>query len=227
MSSVAIKLINVTYIYPDGTIALKDINLTIMKGEKVAILGPNGAGKSTLLMVMAGLLKPSKGEVKTSSWIGLAFQDPDDQLFCPTLLEDVAFGLLNRGFPKEKAFEKAIEVLKVVGLEMLKDKPPHRLSIGEKKKASIATILAMEPEIIALDEPTSNLDPKSKRELALLINNLCLMHKLTLIIATHDIDFAQKVTEKSYVLDKGKIIIEDKLSKVLLNSKLMEKAGLF
>jgi|YelNatPaOPRAMG01_1025707.scaffolds.fasta_scaffold10066_8 cobalt/nickel transport system ATP-binding protein len=229
MDNIAIELINVTYIYPDGTVALKDVNLKILKGERVAILGPNGSGKSTLLTVMAGLLKPYKGEIRNSnnSRIGLAFQDPDDQLFCPTLLEDIAFGPLNMGLPKEKAFEKANEVLKAVGLEELKDKPPHRLSVGEKKKASIATVLAMEPEVIALDEPTSNLDPKSRKELISLINELFSKRNFTLIIATHDMTFANKVAEKAYILNKGRIVANGKLTEILSNFKLLEEVGLY
>jgi cobalt/nickel transport system ATP-binding protein len=229
MNEPVIELINVTYIYPDGTVALKDVNLKVMKGEKIALLGPNGSGKSTLFMIMAGLLKPYKGEVKNflNSRVGLAFQDPDDQLFCPTLLEDVTFGPLNMGLSKEKAIEKAIEALKTVGLETLKDKPPYRLSVGEKKKASIATVLAMEPEILALDEPTSNLDPKSRKELISLINELCFKRNLTLIIATHDIPFACKVAEKAYVLNKGKIVGNGKLIEVLSNFTLLEEAGLY
>jgi len=230
---IAIELINVTYIYPDGTVALKDVNLKVMNGEKAAILGPNGSGKSTLLMVIAGLLKPVKGEVKIFNssnpgfpLIGLAFQDPDDQLFCPTLIEDVAFGALNLGLTKEEAIKKAEEALKAVGIEEFKNKPPHRLSIGEKKKASIATVLAMEPKILALDEPTSNLDPKSKVELINLINNLYDNNKFTLIIATHDLEFALKTVEKAYVLSKGRIVENGSINEVLSNIDLMKKIGL-
>ncbi|MBS7655760.1 ABC transporter ATP-binding protein [Candidatus Bathyarchaeota archaeon] len=233
MNDIAIELINITYIYPDGTMALKDVNLKVMNGEKVVILGPNGSGKSTLFMVIAGLLKPVKGEVKIFNsgkpsfpLVGLAFQDPDDQLFCPTLIEDVAFGALNLGLTREEAVKKAEEALKAVGIEEFKNKPPHRLSIGEKKKASIATVLAMEPKILALDEPTSNLDPKSKVELINLINNLYDNNKFTLLIATHDLEFALKTVEKAYVLSKGRIVESGSINEVLSNIDLMKKIGL-
>ncbi|MEM2576994.1 MAG: ABC transporter ATP-binding protein [Candidatus Bathyarchaeia archaeon] len=233
MGNIAVELINVTYVYPDGTVALKDISLKIMKGEKVAILGPNGSGKSTLFMVIAGLLKPVKGEVKIFNssnsgfpLVGLAFQDPDDQLFCQTLIEDVAFGALNLGLTKKEAIKKAEEILKAVGLEKLKNKPPHRLSIGEKKKASIATVLIMKPKILALDEPTSNLDPKSKFELINLVNKLYKNNEFTLIVATHDTEFALKTVEKAYVLNNGRIVGSGLINEVLTNTDLLRKIGL-
>jgi cobalt/nickel transport system ATP-binding protein len=233
MDDAAVELINVTYIYPDGTVGLKNVNLKIMKEEKVAILGPNGSGKSTLFMVIAGLFKPVEGKVKIFNFnnpgfplVGLAFQDPDDQLFCPTLIEDVAFGPLNLGLSKEEAIKKAEDALKAVGLEEFKNKSPHRLSIGEKKKASIAAVLAIEPKILALDEPTSNLDPKSKVELINLINKLYNSNKFTLIIATHDIDFALKITEKSYVLNKGAIVKNGFINEVLSDLSFMREIGL-
>lgn len=235
MAEAAVELDGVTYVYPDGSIALKGIKLRIFEGERVGVLGPNGAGKSTLLMVIAGLLEPTKGAVRvfgappsreSRPIVGLGFQDPNDQLFCPTLLEDVAFGPLNMGLPKEEAVEKAKGAIRAVGLEGLENKPPHRLSVGEKKKASLATVLAMEPKVMALDEPTSNLDPKSRRELAALLNELYGRLRFTLIVATHDVDFACKVAERAFILNGGEIVGEGRLPEVLLDSKFMEKVGL-
>ncbi|MGB9729683.1 MAG: energy-coupling factor ABC transporter ATP-binding protein, partial [Thermoprotei archaeon] len=193
MNEIVVEMKNVKYIYPDGYVALKNVNLRIFKGERIGILGPNGAGKSTLLMLINGLFKPTEGQVyvfgmltnksnlhKIRMKVGLVFQDPDDQLFSPTVLDDVAFGLLNMGLSKDEALKKAREALKIVGLEDRENSPPHHLSIGEKKKAAIATILAMNPEILILDEPTVNLDPKSKTEIVRFINKL--YHELNITL---------------------------------------------
>ena len=203
MKETAIEMKDIKYVYPDGYTALDSVNLKIVRGERVAILGPNGAGKSTLLMVTNGLFTPSKGRVsvlgtpidkdnlyRVRMKVGLVFQDPDDQLFCPTLWEDITFGPLNMGLPEEEVTRRAKDALRGVGLEGYEEKPPHHLSVGEKKKAAIAAVLALKPEILILDEPTANLDPKSRTELAKLANSLYEEQKITLITATHDVDFS-------------------------------------
>jgi len=239
MGEVAVKMKDVGYVYPDGFAALDGVGMKIMKGERVAILGPNGAGKSTLLMLMSGLFMPSKGEVNVLGMamddknlhrirksVGLVFQDPDDQLFSPTLWEDVAFEPLNLGLPEEEVSTRTREALRSVRLEGFEDKPPHHLSAGEKKRAAIATVLAMQHEILILDEPTANLDPKSRTELIGLVNSLRKNGNMTLIIATHDVNLIPDIADRVFVLDKGRIITEGSMRDVLLNSRLMDEASL-
>ncbi len=239
MNEIVVEMKNVKYVYPDGHVALKKVNLQIFKGERIGILGPNGAGKSTLLMLINGLFKPTEGQVyvfgmptdknnlhKIRMKVGLVFQDPDDQLFSPTVLDDVAFGPLNMGLSKDEALKKAREALKIVGLEDHENSPPHHLSIGEKKKAAIATILAMNPEILILDEPTVNLDPKSKAEIIRFINKLYNERKITLIITTHDVDMIPMIVDRVYILNKGEIITEGSVREIFTNFEIMEKANL-
>lgn len=239
MSEVAVEMRDVAYVYPSGNIALENVNLRVMKGERVAILGPNGAGKSTLLMLMNGLYIPSKGQIsllglplnknnlhKVRMKVGLAFQDPNDQLFCPTLWEDVTFGPSNMGLSEREIVKRAEGALKAVGLEGYEEKPPHHLSVGEKKKAAIATVLAMKPEILILDEPTANLDPHSRAELMKLIERLHKKSKITLIIASHDVNFVPMVADRVYVLNKGKIVAEGPIRDVFSDFKIMKEANL-
>jgi cobalt/nickel transport system ATP-binding protein len=238
MSEVAIEIEEVRYVYPDGFVALDDVNLKILRDERVAILGPNGAGKSTLLMLMNGLFTPSRGRVsvlgmpvstnsrKVRMNVGLVFQDPDDQLFCPTLWEDVSFGPLNMGLPDEEVLKRTRDALEAVGLEGYEQKPPHHLSVGEKKKAAIATVLAMQPEILILDEPTANLDSKSRLDLVGVINSLRRNRDMTLITATHDVNFLPEVADRVYVLSKGHIISEGPLREVFSNPKIMNQVNL-
>lgn len=239
MGETAIEFVDVTYTYPDGHTALKAVNLKVLRGERVAILGPNGAGKSTLLMLTNGLFTPSKGQVYVLSMplnkenlykirrkVGLVFQNPEDQLFCPTLWEDVTFGPLNMDLPEDEVARRAKEALKAVGLDGYEDKAPHHLSVGEKKRAAVATVLAMEPEILVLDEPTANLDPKSRRELMGIINKLYREKKVTLIMATHDVNFVPLISEKIYILNRGRIIAEGSVREVFSNLKLMSEASL-
>jgi cobalt/nickel transport system ATP-binding protein len=239
MGEVAIEMENVRYVYPDGSVALDGVSLRIMKHERVAIMGPNGAGKTTLLMLINGLFTPSKGNVNVLGLpvngsnlrevrmkVGLAFQNPDDQLFCPTLWEDITFGPLNMGLPEEEITRRANEALKAVGLEGYEEKPPHHLSVGEKKKAAIATVLAMKPEILILDEPTANLDPKSRAELIELLNNLYRTQGITLVVATHDVNFVPLVMDRVYILNSGRVIAEGSVRAVFSNVKLMKEANL-
>ncbi|MEM2873133.1 MAG: ATP-binding cassette domain-containing protein [Nitrososphaerales archaeon] len=237
MIDIAVDVRNLKYVYPDGCVALDNVSIKVLMGERVAILGPNGAGKSTLLMLISGLLKPSKGSVhvlgmpvsensyKIRSSLGLVFQDPDDQLFCPTLWEDVTFGLLNIGLGEDEVVKRGKEALGSVGLDGYEEKAPHHLSAGEKKKAAIATVLAMEPKILILDEPTANLDPKGKTELVKIINNLHKSQKITLVVATHDVDFIPLIADRAYILNK-QVIAEGSLEDLLSNPDMMKEAGL-
>ncbi|MEM3383332.1 MAG: ATP-binding cassette domain-containing protein [Nitrososphaerales archaeon] len=233
----AIEVKDLSYSYPDGFLALDRVSLKVILNERVAILGPNGAGKSTLLMLISGLLKPSKGSIhilgrpidenihKIRSEIGIVFQDPDDQLFCPTLWEDVTFGPLNMGLSEDEVVKRGKEALRMVGLDGYEERAPHHLSAGEKKKAAIATVLVMKPKILILDEPTANLDPKGKKELVKIIDNLHKNQKITLIIATHDMDFIPLIADRAYILNK-RIIAEGNLEDIFSDSDMMMKAGL-
>jgi cobalt/nickel transport system ATP-binding protein len=239
MTNVAVEMRDTSYVYPDGFVALENVNLRVLSNERVGILGPNGAGKSTLLMLISGLFTPSKGSVhvldipvdksnayKIRSKVGIVFQDSDIQLFCPTLLEDITFGLLNMGLPEEEIARRTEEALKIVGLEGYEEKAPHHLSMGEKKKASIAAVLAMKPEILLLDEPTANLDPRSRSELISLLNDLYKNQKITLITATHDVNFVPMVMDRVYILNKGRTVTEGSVREVFSDSKTMKEANL-
>ena len=239
MVEVAVEMEGIRYVYPDGYVALDNVNLRIMKHERVAIMGPNGAGKTTLLMLVNGLFKPSEGHVnvldvpvvgsnlrEVRMKVGLVFQDPDDQLFCPTLWEDIAFGPLNMGLSEGEVARRTKEALEAVGLEGSGEKPPHHLSVGEKKKAAIATVLAMKPEILILDEPTANLDPRSRAELIELLDNLHKTQGVTLIVATHDVNFVPMLIDRVYVLNKGHVIAEGSVRAIFSNFKLMKEANL-
>ncbi|MCP8305351.1 MAG: ATP-binding cassette domain-containing protein [archaeon] len=239
MTEMVIDVKDVRYVYPDGFVALDGVNVRVLEGERVAILGSNGAGKSTLLMLIDGLFKPSKGAVQVlgmptddenfheiRSRIGFVFQDPDDQLFCPTLWDDITFGLLNMGLYDDEVVRRTKDALRIVGLEGYEEKAPHHLSVGEKKKATIAIVLAMKPDVLILDEPTANLDPKSRVGLIRLINRLHEGGEITLVVATHDVDFVPMVADRAYVLDKGKVLAEGYLEDVFSNFKVMEETGL-
>ncbi|MFQ5711122.1 MAG: energy-coupling factor ABC transporter ATP-binding protein [Candidatus Geothermarchaeales archaeon] len=230
---------DIRYVYPDGTVALDGVNLKIMRGERVAILGPNGAGKSTLLMLINGLFKPSKGRVNALGVpinrnnqhrvrvnIGLVFQEPDDQLFCPTLWEDITFGPVNMGLSEEEIRERAEDALKTVGLGGYEEKAPHHLSVGEKKKAAIAVVLAMRPEVLILDEPTANLDPASRMDLIRLLNRLLENRGITLVVAAHDVDFVSRVANRIYILNRGRIVAEGTVEEVFSNVNIMREARL-
>jgi len=199
MSHHIVQAENLAYTYPDGNNALKNISFLITHGESVAIVGANGAGKSTLLMHLNGHLLPGKGSLRIGDFpltketvhnirrsVGMVFQDSDDQLFMPTVYDDVAFGPLNMGLPADVVNERVKSTLETVGVLHLINRPTHRLSGGEKRSVAIATVLSMSPDILVMDEPTSNLDPKARRRLI----NLLKSFKHTKIIATHDLDGA-------------------------------------
>ena len=217
----AIETINLCYTYHDGTKALNNLNFSVEKGENMAILGPNGAGKSTLLHHFNGLLIPTSGkvvvlekEVTTSNldWVrqkvGLVFQDPDDQLFARTVGEDVAFGPVNLGFPPEEVKARVKWALDATKITELEHKSPQNLSTGQKKRAALAGVLAMKPEIIVLDEPMANLDPRTASKILRLLLQLNTDLGLTLIIATHDVDLVPLFANKICILNKGQIVLQ-------------------
>lgn len=239
VSELAAEVSRVSYAYPDGFMALQEVNLKAARGERLAILGPNGAGKSTLLMILNGLYAPSSGQVTVLGVpvndenksairrdVGLVFQDPDDQLFSPTLWEDVCFGPLNMGLPEGEVNDRSAEALDAVGLAGYELKAPHHLSAGEKKRAAIATVLVMHPKILLLDEPTVNLDPRNRLELANLLRNLHKNNGITLITASHDVNFLPAVADRAYVLNKGRVISEGSLRQVFSDLRVMSEASL-
>jgi len=230
-----IKIRNLEYVYPDGTRALKGVNLDISKGESVGLIGPNGAGKSTLLLHLNGILKGTKGSVevlgmrmedknlaKIRRKVAIVFQEPDDQLFMPTVFDDVAFGPVNSDYSKEKVKEKVKKALRQVRMEGYEDRCSHHLSLGEKKKISIATVLSMDPEILILDEPTISLDPGARRELIKLLKDL----NITKIIAGHDLELIVEICSRVVLLDEGEIVTNGDPREVLSNKSLMELHGL-
>lgn len=229
-----IKIRNLDFTYPDGKQGLQSINFSIYKGESVGIIGPNGAGKTTLLLHLVGILR-GKGDIsilgmeinngnlkKIRSKVGLVFQNPDDQLFTSSVFEDIAFGPLNLGISRERIRDRVKESLRKVSMDGFEERFPHHLSFGEKKRISIATVLSMDVEILVLDEPTSNLDPRSRGELIQLLKNF----KLTKIIATHNLELVLKTCERVILLDSGKIIISGNTEEILSNKSLMEMHGL-
>jgi cobalt/nickel transport system ATP-binding protein len=231
----AVRLTRLSYTYPDGTKALEGIDLDVRAGERVALVGPSGAGKSTLLLHLNGVLTGT-GAVRVMGQllegadlreirrhVGVVFQDPDDQLFCPTVLEDVAFGPLNMGFPAQEISSRVESALADVGLsQSFRTRSSHHLSHGERKRVALASVLVMEPTILALDEPTSNLDPRNRRHLIELVAAL----PVTLLLATHDLEMVLALCPRTVVMDGGKIWAEGETGPILSDSALMEEHGL-
>ena len=229
-----IQATGLTYKYPDGTAALKGIDLAVREGERVALLGPNGAGKSTFLMHLNGTLRgegellldglaPTKQNLKKiRGLVGLVFQDPDDQLFLTTVFDDVAFGPINQGLNEAEVAAHVKDALEVVDMLWATSRSAHHLSFGEKKRVALATVLSMNPKILVLDEPTSNLDPRTRKRLESLI--LELGH--TMIIATHNLDFAWRSCDRSVILSGGKIVADAPTRELLVDRELLETHGL-
>jgi len=230
----AIEIRNLSYSYPDGSAVFEGINLKINEGERVGIIGPNGAGKTTLLLHLNGILR-GKDEVKIFGLglnngnlheirkrVGLVFQDPDDQLFSPTVFDDVAFGPLNMELSKDEVNNRVKESLEEVGMSGFEKRFSHALSAGEKKRIAIATVLSMNPDILAIDEPTSNLDPGMRKNLIALLGGF----QTTLIIASHDLNMVEQLCTRVILLNRGRIIAEGIASEMLENKKLMQENGL-
>jgi len=226
---------DLAFAYPDGNQALFGVNLKVKRGERVALLGPNGAGKTTLILHLNGILNSGHGRVfvadklvdtkdkdglkQIRSKIGIVFQDPDDQLFMPTVGQDVAFGPYNMG-ARDSELDKIVnDALSLVGMLEYKDRPPHHLSFGQRRRVAVATVLAMKPEILVLDEPSSNLDPASRRELADILRSL----EITMIMVTHDLPYAYELCERSLILSGGVIAADGKTRELLMDVELLKK----
>ena len=229
-----VRVDNLSFCYPDGQQALTDISLTIHQGGTVALVGPNGAGKSTLLLHLNGILR-SNGVVKVfgrtvddknlkwlRSKVGLVFQNPDDQLFSPTVFDDIAFGPINMGYSEAEVRESVTRALDWVGMTGYEQRSPHHLSVGEKKRIAIATVLSMNPEILVIDEPTANLDPGSKWSLIGLLERL----PMTKIVASHDLELVQALCQRTIILDQGKVIVDGATEHILADIPLLVAHGL-
>jgi cobalt/nickel transport system ATP-binding protein len=230
----SIEIKDLSFSYPDGTPALNNISLSIAPGEKVALVGPNGAGKSTLILHLNGILngqgyirvcglevvKENLGRVR--SCVGLVFQSPEDQLFSPTVFDDVAFGPLYQGLPTRQVLQSVDEALDAVHMLGYKARVSHHLSMGEKKRIAIATVLSMHPEVLVLDEPTGGLDPHSRRSLIHLLKEL----PLTMLVSTHDMLLVREIFPRMIILDEGKIVADGSTQELMEDSMLLEAHGL-
>jgi cobalt/nickel transport system ATP-binding protein len=233
-TQVAVRIVDLSYSYPDGHRALNSVNLIVHRGENLGILGPNGAGKSTLALHLNGILSgqglveimglevKKKNFKEVRNMVGLVFQDPDDQLFSPTVKEDVAFGPLNQRLSPEQVEHALSQALAWVGMEGFEDRSPFHLSFGEKKRVSLATVLSMDPEIMVLDEPVSNMDPRGRREFIKLIQTL----KATKILVTHDLALAREACARVVIMDDGEIIADGPTEVILSDERLLERHGL-
>ena len=235
MSHHIVEATNLEFTYPDDTHALLGISFRISHGESVAIIGANGAGKSTLLLHLNGYLTPTSGQVRIGDFpltretvqevrrtVGMVFQDPDDQLFMSTVYDDVAFGPLNLGLPIEEVNTNVLKALDIVGVTELKDRPPHRLSSGQKRRVAIATVLSMSPDILVMDEPTSGLDPQARRQLIEMLKTF----KHSKIIATHDLDMVMDLCERTIVIDEGRIKADGPTNEIFNDEKLLAESHL-
>ncbi len=223
------------YTYPDATEALRGVSFRITHGESLAIVGENGAGKSTLLLHLNGYLTPSQGSIQVGDYpltkktlkyvrrsVGMVFQDPDDQLFMPTVYDDVAFGPMNLGLTREDVHTRVMNALTTVDSPHLKNRPPYKLSGGEKRSVAIASVLSMAPDILVMDEPTSNLDPRNRRKLIQLLKSF----EHTKIIASHDLDMVMDVCERTIIIHKGRITADGPTLDVFQNVPLLEESHL-
>jgi cobalt/nickel transport system ATP-binding protein len=230
-----LDLRDVAYAYPDGTAALVRATCAIEPGERVALLGPTGAGKSTLLLLLNGLLRPTAGSVtvcgapvndatvtEVRRRVGLVFQDPDDQLFLPTLLEDVAFGPLNAGANREDAATRAHAVLDTLGLARAHDRAAHHLSGGERRLAALATVLVSDPDLLVLDEPSGDLDARSRRKL----RDILQKRREAVLVATHDLDLVRGLCPRALVLVGGTLVYDGLLEALLQDCRQLERFGL-
>jgi cobalt/nickel transport system ATP-binding protein len=230
MSVPALEVRDLSFSYPDGTAVLYSIDFHVHPGERVALLGPNGAGKTTLVLHLNGIFSADRGSVTVAGLAateeniheirrrtGLVFQDPDDQLFMPTVRQDVAFGPANFGVHGSDLDDRVRDALEAVGMLDVIDRPPHHLSLGQRRRVAVATVLAMQPEILVLDEPSSNLDPASRHELAHILEAL----DITMLMVTHDLPYALELCERSLVINDGRIVADGPTATILGDRELM------
>ena len=230
-----LRVTHLHFTYPDGYEALRGIDLVIRRGEKVALLGPNGAGKSTLMLHLNGINTPSHGSVQVNgvtidaktvkairAQVGLVFQDPDDQLFSSTVFEDVAFGPLHMGVPHEQMHDRVEAALAAVGMQGFGSRLPHHLSLGQRKRISVATVLSMDPSVLVMDEPSAGLDPRGRRELITLLQSL----EQTLLVSTHDMKLVAESLPRTVVMDNGQIVADGPTAEILANDALLQAHGL-
>ncbi len=232
----AVEVEALSFRYPDGRLALDGVSLSIAAAEKVALVGPNGAGKSTLLLHLNGVLRGTAGRIRVNglpltddtlgqirAWVGLVFQNPDDQLFSPRVAQDVAFGPLHMGLPESEVRARVAEALAAVGMADYADRVSFHLSAGEKKRIAIAAVLSMAPRILALDEPSAGLDPRARRGLIRLLRDL---DGRALLVSTHDMRLAQELCERVVLLDGGRIAADGPAEILLRDRALLEAHGL-
>ena len=230
MTAPSLEVQGLAFAYPDGTQALFGVDLAVQRGERVALLGPNGAGKTTLVLHLNGILTAGAGRVSVAGLVvskdnlreirrrvGIVFQDPDDQLFMPTVRDDVAFGPANLGISGSELDDRVHEALRQVGMDEFADRPPHHLSFGQRRRVAVATVLAMGPEILVLDEPSSNLDPASRRELADVVRSL----NITVLMVTHDLPYALELCPRSLVLSGGVIAADAPTADLLVDKDVL------
>jgi cobalt/nickel transport system ATP-binding protein len=226
----ALELSRVEFAYPDGRVALRGVDLVVDRGERVAILGPNGAGKTTLALHLNGIFRATGGRITVAGMeltdtnlreirglVGLVFQDPNDQLFMPSVREDVAFGPANMGLSGEDLDQCVSTALELVDGTEFADRPPHHLSGGEKRRAALATVLAMDPEIVVFDEPSSGLDPAGRRDLISTLHTL----QMTQLVITHDISLALELCPRSVIMNEGRVVADGKTSELLSDATLL------
>jgi len=228
--SCAIHARDLRYTFPNGVAGLSGVDLHVAHGERVAILGPNGAGKTTLMLHLNALLR-GHGELEVTGLrvgehdvrdlrarVGLVFQDPDDQLIMPTVREDLAFGPLNLGCSRAEAAERVREALAAVRMEAFADRAPHQLSLGQRRRVAIATVLAMHPSLLVLDEPSANLDPRTRRELIELLDTV----ERTMLVVTHDLPLAARLCERAVILSAGRVVADGRCADILRDAALLE-----
>lgn len=230
-----VEVTDLAYTYPGGQPALRGVSLRIEPGEKVALVGPNGAGKSTLMLHLNGILGDATAPVRVCGLaptrenlplirgkVGLVFQNPDDQLFSPTVFEDVAFGPLYQGLPEGEVRRRAEQALAQVGMAGFEGRLSHQLSLGQKKRVAIATVLSMMPEVLVLDEPTAGLDPRGRRQLIGLLRDL----PVTMLVSTHDMWLVDELFPRMIVMDDGRVVADGATAELLAQADLLEKHGL-
>jgi cobalt transport protein ATP-binding subunit len=233
--TLSVDVRDLRFSYPDGFEALKGISLAMAPGEKVALIGPNGAGKSTLMLHLNGINEPTSGTVtiaglpvtrqnigRVRASVGLVFQDPDDQLFSPTVYDDVAFGPIHMGLPKAEVDARVTAALAAVGLPGFERRQPFHLSIGQRKRAALATVLSMSPSVLVLDEPSAGLDPRGRRELINLLRGL----EQTMLVSTHDMKLVAEIFPRTLIVDDGMVVADGATAGILADAALLESHGL-